>query len=446
MNKILFLLLILITNANADCTPKDLTDPDYLRSIGKENLVDHFQSPRNQDSVGWCAAFASSDSLSFEVGEPVSAIDLSIKYFASSGQAVNGVKLDNLNAVTTKAASDIAKTSGYCPESVIPSNQTSTSNLGQSAIVILLATFQQIYDDYAAKGKPIDFCLDCLDSYEKIIKPSLPLVTTELMMNILQKNQNDSLTTFKDLLNKLCDGRRVRVNTDAEVIMKNQLQRKTVANVLDEALDGNSMPAFVMNSSNFANSESIPGGHGLHAMIVVARRMGSDGKCEYLVRNSWGKGCSFYLPHIAEKCDAAKGSFWMDQNQLQAGVDYLTIIKNKKTILPIMNDSEINSVNNKVSKEKKFSLFNIFKKKSRNNNTQNDSTQINEIQTTDLTKTDSSVVTSDDTGSNSKSGTINIADDVLIKSKDAALKVQNSVSKFFSAIWNSLAKAFKYKH
>ena len=78
------LLLIGFTNVSAECTNKDLTDPTYLKSVGKEKLINHFSKPRDQDSVGWCGAYASSDSLSYTVGEPVSAIDTSINFFSNS--------------------------------------------------------------------------------------------------------------------------------------------------------------------------------------------------------------------------------------------------------------------------------------------------------------------------------------------------------------------------
>ena len=333
MKKLILLLIInFSTNAYADCSPKDLTDPNYMKSIGKENLIKHFQSPRNQDGVGWCGAYSPSDSLSFAVGEPVSALDISINYYASKYRNRKDAKLDELGGILPQFTPDMAEGYGYCPEDVLPSNQTSSSNLGQKAILNLLETFQQIYDDFVEKGRPADFCLDCIEGYVKVIKPSIPNATSDLIKNILQKNQGDSLTAFKDMLNKLCEGRRVKINTQIQIIHKDKLINKSVASVVDEALENNSMPSFGMNTSYFANINSVPGGHGPHEMMIVAKRMNSNGVCEYLVRNSWGKGCSYYLPHIAEKCDDAKGSFWMDQNQLQAGVIDLLIIKNEKNL------------------------------------------------------------------------------------------------------------------
>jgi hypothetical protein len=103
--------------------------------------------------------------------------------------------------------------------------------------------------------------------------------------------------------------------------------------MLDEALENNAMPSIEINTSHFAPREIVYGGHANHALAVVGRRPGADGKCEYLIRNSWGKGCSFYLPQIAEKCDPAKGSFWLTSSQLDGNVDRIVHLKssnNKK--------------------------------------------------------------------------------------------------------------------
>ena len=191
-------------------------------------------------------------------------------------------------------------------------------------------SFQKIYDDYVLKGKPTNYCVECSEHYVNAIQPSLPNVTTDVMRKVLLKNQRSSLATFKDLLDKLCEGKRVKALTKFDIIYKNKLRNKKIATVLDEALDSSSMPTIGINTSFFTNSSSVPGGHGPHSMMVVARRMVGK-KCEYLVRNSWGRGCSFYQPEIKAKCDAERGAFWMDEDQLEAGVTDVLVIKNKKS-------------------------------------------------------------------------------------------------------------------
>lgn len=400
MKTIALFSLILISNANADCSPKDLTDPDYLKSVGKEGLIKHFQTPRDQDGVGWCGAYAPADSLSFAIGEPISSIDVSINEYADQGadpktsHKVAGKRLEELRGISPLAATDMARTNGYCPESVIPSNQTSSSNLGHSAILKLMETFQKIHDDYVIKGKPADYCVSCTENYEKVIKPSLPGITADMIRDVLNRNQNDSLQSFRDLLNQLCEGKRVKVDPQVDFIYKSSLGSKTIANVLDEALDNNSMPSIGMNTSFFANSESLPGGHGGHELMIVGRRMGTNGKCEYQVRNSWGRGCTYYQPAIAAKCEPEKGSFWMDQDQLQTGVSDVLVIKNERM---------------RAQKETIFS---------------NASKQTDGILSRLPTESD--------------------INNFMGKVSETAAKVVEGITEAVSSIWKSLSNAFKY--
>ena len=431
-------LLFLISHAHAECTPKDLTDPEYLKSMGKENLIELFKTPRDQDSVGWCGAFAPADSLSFAVGEAVSPMDVSINYYTSTNR--QGTRLQALSGVSTLAATDLAKTDGYCPESVIPSNQTSSSNLGQSALLKLMENFQKIHDDYVAKGKPADYCVNCLEGYERVIKPTLPGATVDVIRDVLQKNQSDSLTAFKDLLNKLCEGRRVVVSPETNMFYKNNSINRMIPNEIDKALDNDSMPNFVMNTSHFASLASLPGGHGDHALMVVARRMGDNGKCEYQIRNSWGKGCSYYQPAIAAKCDPAKGAFWMDEDRLQAGVSSMVIVKNDKSKnfakkqeekkAPTLNNGSENKAveENKISDENKISENN-----SNNNNIDTNKNNDSNSKPSFGQNVDTFLAKASETASK-----------VAVEVTETAKKVAAGLAEAVSSIWKSLSNAFKY--
>ena len=128
MKKIAFFFIIFTSNTNAECISKDLTDPTYLKSSGKEKLIEHFKTPRDQDGVSWCGAFASSDSLSFAVGEPISAIDISINFYSLHVDTKEN-KLTNLGLISPLSALTASRLNGYCLDSIIPSNQTFSSNL-----------------------------------------------------------------------------------------------------------------------------------------------------------------------------------------------------------------------------------------------------------------------------------------------------------------------------
>jgi len=464
MNRVaLLVFLILFSNSSfAVCTTKDLTDPNYLRSIGKENLIEHFSRPRNQDSVGWCGAFASADSLSFAVGEPVSALDVSINQYANT--QARDTNLNQLNGISPNAASNVASTNGYCPESVIPSDQTSSSNLGQYSLNEIMNSFQRISDDYKARGKPHDYCLNCSNSeYEKVIKPALPNVTTKMVQDVLNKYNGDSLASVRELLYKLCAGKRKKVNVKVKTFTRATMSSsKTVSSVLNEALDSDAMPSIGMKASYISNIAED------HELVVVGRRPGKNGTCEYEIRNSWGRGCGFYnVP--ADACNAGRGSIWMDEAQLQKAVDDVLVIANsananKKIVqenttprfptLTEAGDMFTNHVErsnkeeeqpgpvNKPSRENKFRSLNRNQQNNTGNNNgspisndngPSDTTRVSENNNSNITKNngyDSNPFTDE----SYKNGDFN----------KTFTNIFQSLGDFFKSFWQTLASLFQY--
>ncbi len=329
-----------------NCSEINLTDPDYLRSIGKEGLVTHFKEPRDQDSVGWCGSYASSDALSFAVGEPVSALDISINQYANKN--ARNIDLSSLDGITPNAASNVAMTNGYCPESIIPSNITASSNLGQVTLKALMASFQRLSQDFKARGKPNDFCVKCADQeYERVIKPALPNVNEKMIQEVLIKNEGDSLASLRDLMKKLCNGNRVKIKPNVKTYRRGGTGGKSFASIFNDALENNSLPAIGISAGVFTNFTNEP-----HEMVIIGRKPGRNGKCQYIIRNSWGRGCGFYKEEFADTCDASKGTFVMDEDQLQASIADVLIIKNesgsgsRKKAKPVSENTSDNTIEN----------------------------------------------------------------------------------------------------
>jgi hypothetical protein len=65
--------------------------------------------------------------------------------------------------------------------------------------------------------------------------------------------------------------------------------------------------------------ENVKDDCGPHASVVIGRRM-SHGRCEFLIRNSWGSGCEGY------PWDCEKGNIWVDSEKLAANTIKLTWI------------------------------------------------------------------------------------------------------------------------
>jgi hypothetical protein len=63
---------------------------------------------------------------------------------------------------------------------------------------------------------------------------------------------------------------------------------------------------------------------GGHAALVIGRRE-VNGKCQFLLRNSWGPECDHYPPKLQSNCEPGKGNIWIDTD---------TLTKNTLEVIP----------------------------------------------------------------------------------------------------------------
>ncbi len=354
MKAIFFIISTFLINCSlyAGCGTVDLTNPDYLRSVGKDALIEHFKKPRDQDSVGWCAAYSASDAISFATGEPASALDMTISFHANNASGSNNLNSDQLRSegmVVTDIIKNVQK-NGYCPERSIPSNQTFSSNLGQVTLFSFLEYFQDYINKTNGGRQNIENCESCTTKFfEKYIKSSIPGSTIGLVNEVIRKNNGNGLASLKELLTRVCGENRVATsNIKLESVYSVSSQQ--YVNKIQEALESSSMPSIVINTSTFAKIEAVPGGHSLHAMVVAGKRMGANGKCEYMVRNSWGRSCSFYIPEVAKTCNENAGTFWLSEDQLTKTLNEVTVVKSTGPIKKTNNGGSkivLNSDNGK---------------------------------------------------------------------------------------------------
>lgn len=460
MKLALSLIIIMMINHSAwatSCEPRDLTDPSYLRSVGKEKLIGHFSEPRDQDSVGWCGAYASSDSLSFAVGEPASALDISINQYARNKS--KNVDLNSLSGITPNAASNVAQSVGYCPEAVIPSNSTGSSNLGGKLLTEIMDAFQNISNDFKSRGKPSDYCVRCsVSDSASVIKQALPHVSDAMIRDVLVKYQGDSLASTRELMFKLCEGNRRKVSPTVVTYTQSQLRSKNASEILKNALASDSMPSIGISAGVFSSMSQD------HEMIVVGQKPGRNGKCQFIIRNSWGRGCSYYNEPYASSCDPSKGTFLMDEDTLRANLQDILIIKDTKTKPP-----KINTVKESDKKEEKSESetqptkpqINKNQNKTENSDGGTRSSQSENRSNPNRSK-GNQVINNSNSNSNSNKNTISNSNRVVDNNTEN-MPVNNSseqgttadndsgFSGFFSGlgsiisgIWNFLASLFKY--
>lgn len=65
-------------------------------------------------------------------------------------------------------------------------------------------------------------------------------------------------------------------------------------------------------------------GEGSHAVTIIGKRCGKEGKTEFYIHNSWGNGCGYYAKEY--EC-TKKGGFWVDAEILSMNARNLNILK-----------------------------------------------------------------------------------------------------------------------
>ena len=108
-------------------------------------------------------------------------------------------------------------------------------------------------------------------------------------------------------------------------------QKDILMKALDDSISKGE-PAGIGYNYNQLNGEEGMGGH---ASLVVGRRSNPDnGKCEYLLRNSWGKNCEQREGDgltCHKNCDSSgcrySGHFWATDEKLKASILGVTTIQ-----------------------------------------------------------------------------------------------------------------------
>jgi hypothetical protein len=128
-------------------------------------------------------------------------------------------------------------------------------------------------------------------------------------------------TNLQDYLDKIvdnaCEEKAIKVSLPENTIIEGS-QTKNIADSLKAALNlKNPQPATLSYCAGFywnktkgkVSEDSCEYPHG---SSVVGMRPASNGKCEFLVRSTWGKECTWGYPK--EKCE--NGSYWVDEETM----------------------------------------------------------------------------------------------------------------------------------
>jgi C1A family cysteine protease len=267
---------------------------------------------RDQDSIGWCYAFAASELLTYKLKQKVSAADLAINYNHTWYNNILNKVFDGEQNFEggweDSAIKATIKKGGACLERNLRSEDNGFASLKKTLTEI----------DTIKKNSKLSPVVSC----SAAPRAMFPYIATNDFVSIIE---NSNKTDFMSLLSdKSCYPRinlnNVKVKYSMAIL---ESGRNKLCNEIDKQLDNKNIAAIGYNSEALYNIDAKVG-IANHASVVVGRRFNSTkGECEYLIRNSWGRGCNQYDGRL--NCE--EGHIWMPKSVLVKGLQDVTYLE-----------------------------------------------------------------------------------------------------------------------
>lgn len=295
--------------------PKAAPQPKFCTNVDLRNA--QLGDVRDQDSIGWCYAFATADLVSYRLRRKISASDLAVNYNNSwfinrlfkkvgwgdhdfQGSGKNGVS-ESLKATQLKG--------GACLESNFRSEDNGYSNLMTDLTKL----------DQAAFRSGLMQTNQCAGAFKSLF-PNLR--TAELIDAVRESGKAELVASLSD---RACKPRipisKLTVETVSRSFWKGDISE--VSNTIDQQLDRHNILTLAYNSLSLHDYTKAKGPAN-HVSLIVGRRFNpSDRKCEYLIRNSWGRGCLAY--DSSYSCE--EGNIWVPKSVMMEAAENVSYIK-----------------------------------------------------------------------------------------------------------------------
>lgn len=316
-----------------------------IRDKMSPKLRRFFSEPRSQDGIGWCYAFAASDLLSAEIGEPVSALhtsavfnaDVEKSFFLKMGYKLGRLFSENAfeesyeGGWIDKAIELVADEKKICGENDMPFDKNFWGDTKRGLIMPLERARGSIVE-----GDQEGAC----HNIRNIVAENELMTNIDDIYKLLEKNNTN--IALNEIVKEHCGDRMLDVPKHSVKELHTPRFRKTNSNddwemrrfrrrvnrYFDkiEELLAQGKPLGVSYDVKHIMDDGESGGH---ASVVTARRW-RNGRCEFKVRNSWGRGCSGYNSDKIADCDFSEGSFWVTDQKFYEMAWNITYIDNNK--------------------------------------------------------------------------------------------------------------------
>jgi hypothetical protein len=292
---------------------------------------------RDQGNIGWCYANAAADLLSFRYRKELKEARLKLERITNPQATIDDIGVVQISAVHAAItynrvfAWDPEKEGGYVREATWGAKHFGMclSDLDLefargSSMKDALYQVNEIKTVYDAKSAEFPLKL------ERLIGPGGKFegVSQSRLMEVLANSSTDNFP--KRFANLLCGARAFPkpFEVDTENNKNAWYETDTPMETLEKQITNNNVVAI----SYFANFLTDPEGRkeGAHASVIVGRRKNTEtGKCEYLIRNSWGSSCDGYRApyNRLDGYYCQNGHIWVEADTIRANLMAVTHIK-----------------------------------------------------------------------------------------------------------------------
>ncbi len=260
---------------------------------------------RDQDSVGWCYAFAAADLLSYKMGQKISAVDVAMTYndtslFKGFRKNYFGSTEDNLELGYIHSSIEAAAKKGLCLNEKLSGDDIKNISLKQA-----IQTIEQV------KSAKIKDLKGVSEICESALNQVFPLTNFQDVLEVVKvSSKSDFLINLAD---RACAP---RINSPANLKIQSETflyhtfsAKQKKFKDIDIQLSKNNPVAIGVSSELFISGSYIG-----HAMSIVGRTWNEKtNECQYIVRNSYGPNCNG-VNGVFAKCE--DGNIFIPKSRL----------------------------------------------------------------------------------------------------------------------------------
>jgi C1A family cysteine protease len=265
----------------------------------------HMPKNNNQLDLSWCFAFSATDLVSFKEEKRFSAYDAALLYHSDARNMVENKKNKPTDYTDeggyTRLSLELMLNSGkgLCLEE-------DTNFTGGDWVKL-----SNLIQNLARPGKTLKTII-CENQFgEREALKNL----SEDMINVLDKLSAEKRAAA--LLDIKCKNRHeIKKKLSVELSSKFQgVSQDSIILKIDEVLETNN-PLSIVYFSDLLGKGVNSIGSPDHASTLIGRRFNStSGQCEYLIKNSWGDGCS-----AAKSIGCENGNYWVSRTALRNNI------------------------------------------------------------------------------------------------------------------------------